>query len=102
MLYFDEIGRAEGRQLGPEPGKGAVLYHCSGEADFDGLPGDKLPLREAVKRKLNEDAPAPPERSDDGWLSATVRAIPMRWRGLTSMEMNSADEQQEKQFNRSS
>ena len=59
MLDFDNIGRAEGRHTGPKPGKGAVLYHSSGEADFDGLPGDQLPSREAVKRKLNEDAPAP-------------------------------------------
>jgi hypothetical protein len=42
-----------------------VLHYSSGEADFDGLPGDELPPREAVKRKLNEDAPAPPERSAD-------------------------------------
>ena len=48
-------------ELGPRPGEGAVVHHCSGEADFDGLPGDELPPREAVKRKLNEDAPAPPE-----------------------------------------
>ena len=44
---------------------GAVLHHSSGEADFDGLPGDELPPREAVKRKLKEDAPAPPESSAD-------------------------------------
>lgn len=55
-LGWDEWGR------GPKPGQGAVVHHCSGEADFDGLPGDQLPPREAVKRKLNEDAPAPPER----------------------------------------
>ena len=42
-----------------------MVHFCSGEADFDGLPGDQLPSREAVKRKLNEDAPAPPERSAD-------------------------------------
>ena len=65
MLDFDELGRAEGTRLGPKPGKGAVLYHSSGEADFDGLPGNELPSREAVKRKLEEDAPAPPERSAD-------------------------------------
>ena len=59
------MGRAEGRQTGPRPGKGAVLHHSSGEADFDGLPGDELPSRESVKRKLNEDAPAPPERFAD-------------------------------------
>jgi hypothetical protein len=65
MLYFDDMGRAEGRHLGPKPGKGAVVHHFSGEADFDGLPGDELASREAVKRKLKEDAPAPPERCVD-------------------------------------
>ena len=65
MLDLDDLGRAEGRDLGPRPGRGAVVYHCSGEADFDGLPGDVLPPREAVKRKLNVDAPAPPGRSAD-------------------------------------
>ena len=65
MLDIDEIGWAEGRQVGPRPGQGAVLYHSSGEADFDGLPGDALPPREAVKRKLREDAAAPSEMSAD-------------------------------------
>ena len=65
FLDLDDTGRDEGRSLGPRPGRGAVLYHCSGEADFDGLPGDVLPSREAVKRKLNEDAPAEPRRSVD-------------------------------------
>jgi hypothetical protein len=63
VLDLDDLGRAEGSELGPRPGRGAVVYHCSGEADFDGLPGDRLPPREAVKRKLNEDATAPPETS---------------------------------------
>ena len=61
VLEFDDIGRSEGAHSGPKPGRGAVLHHCSGEADFDGLPGDELPRREAVMRKLKEDAPAPPE-----------------------------------------
>ena len=65
MLDFEDIGRAEGRVRGPRPGMGAVLHHSSGEADFDGLPGDELPTREAVRRKLREDAPAPPEGSAD-------------------------------------
>ena len=65
MPGTDDMGRDEGRELGPEPGKGAVVHHCPGEADFDGLPGDELPSREAVRRKLREDAPAPPERSAD-------------------------------------
>jgi len=65
MLEFDDIGRAEGGELGPRPGMGAMLYHFSGEADFDGLPGDELPTREAVRRKLREDASAPQE-----WFAA--------------------------------
>ncbi len=65
VLEFDAMGGDEGRQLGPKPGDGAVLHHSSGEADFDGLPGDELPSWEAVKRKLREDAPAPAERSAD-------------------------------------
>jgi hypothetical protein len=60
MAGTDDMGRDEGRELGPKPGRGAVVHHCPGEADFDGLPGDELPPRDAVKRKLNEDAPAPP------------------------------------------
>ena len=40
-------------------------HHSSGEADFDGLPGDELPSREAVRRKLREDAPSSPEKSTD-------------------------------------
>jgi hypothetical protein len=62
MMKLDDLGREDLRPLGPKPGRGAVLYYSSGEADFDGLPGDELPSREAVKRKLAEDAPAPPER----------------------------------------
>lgn len=65
MLDFDDLGRDEGKQLGPRSGKGAVLHHSTGEADFDGLAGDELPRREAVKRKLHEDAIAPSEMSAD-------------------------------------
>jgi hypothetical protein len=65
MPGIDDLGRDEGRNLGPEPGKGAVVHHSPGEADFDGLPGDELPPREAVRRKLREDAAAPPEESTD-------------------------------------
>jgi hypothetical protein len=65
MLDLDDIGRAEGKQPGPKPGHGAVLHQFSGEADFDGLPGDELPSRESVKRKLREDALAPSESSAD-------------------------------------
>lgn len=60
-IDVDDMGSEEGGHLGPQPGKGAVIHHSSGEADFDGLPGDELPSREAVKRKLNEEATAPPE-----------------------------------------
>jgi len=65
MLDFDDLGRDEGSHPGPRPGNGAVIYHCSGEADFDGLPGDVLPPWESVKRKLREDAVAPAETSVD-------------------------------------
>jgi hypothetical protein len=65
MATPDDMGRDEGDELGPEPGKGAVIHQSSGEADFDGLPGDALPSRKAVKRKLDEDAPAPPEKAAD-------------------------------------
>jgi hypothetical protein len=41
-----------------------MLFHRAyGEADFDGLPGDELPVREAEKRKLWEDAIFPPALS---------------------------------------
>jgi hypothetical protein len=43
MLFRDDLGREEGYLVGPEPGKGAVVFTCSGEEDFDGLPGDVLP-----------------------------------------------------------
>ena len=65
MLNFDDFGRDEGWHVGPRPGNGAVLHYSSGEADFDGLPGNVLPTWESVKRKLWEDAPAPPSRFAD-------------------------------------
>jgi hypothetical protein len=65
MTAPDEMGRDEGNELGPEPGKGAVIHSSSGEADFDGLPGDVLPSREAVKKKLSQDQAAPPVKSAD-------------------------------------
>jgi hypothetical protein len=37
------IGVSSGEERGPQPGDGAVIHHSSGEADFDGLPGDELP-----------------------------------------------------------
>jgi hypothetical protein len=66
MLDFDDLGRDEVRPLGPKPGKAAVVHHSSGEADFDGLPGDELPPREAEMRKFVEDAPAARQRTADG------------------------------------
>ena len=65
MLDFDDFGSAEGELIGPRPGRGAVVHVCSGEADFDGLAGNVLASREAVKRKLKEDASAPPAESAD-------------------------------------
>lgn len=62
MLGFDDLGSDEKRPVGPRPGSGAVIHHCSGEADFDGLPGDELASREMVKRKLAEDAIASPAK----------------------------------------
>jgi hypothetical protein len=65
MPAVDDMGRDEGKLLGPEPGKGAAIHQSSGEADFDGLPGDELPPRESVKRQLGEDQPAPPAKAAD-------------------------------------
>jgi len=65
MIGPDDMGRDEGDELGPEPGKGAVIHDSSGEADFDGLPGDVLPPIEQVKRKLGEDRVTPPKKNAD-------------------------------------
>jgi hypothetical protein len=65
MIGPDQMGRDEGGKLGPEPGKGAVVHESSGEADFDGLPGDVLPPTESVKKKLAEESPAPPRKDGD-------------------------------------
>ena len=54
-------GRSSGDSRGPEPGDGAVIHHSSGEADFDGLPGDVLPPIKDAER----DQPYPPKRSAD-------------------------------------
>jgi hypothetical protein len=59
------MGRAERAETGPAPGGGAVVSYCSGEADFDGFPGDELLPLEVVKQKHQKDAPAPPERFAD-------------------------------------
>ena len=52
----DEMGRDEGRVIGPEPGKGADVHELSGEADFDGLPGDELPPRKQTETKADRKA----------------------------------------------
>jgi hypothetical protein len=65
MPANDDMGRAEGKERGPEPGKGAVVHESNGTADFDGRPGDQLPPREAVKEKLTKDRPCPPEKAED-------------------------------------
>ncbi len=57
----DELGRSEGDERGPEPGQGAVIHESSGEADFDGLPGDVLP----PKKDVVKDQPYPPEKAAD-------------------------------------
>ena len=54
------FGRSEER--GPDPGDGAVIHHSSGEADFDGLPGDVLP---PVKDDPDRKEPYPRKRSAD-------------------------------------
>ena len=55
------IGVSSREERGPEPGDGAVIHHSSGEADFDGLPGDELPPIKDADR----DQPYPPKRSAD-------------------------------------
>ena len=57
----NEMGRSEGNERGPKPGDGAVVHQNSGEADFDGLPGDVLP----PKKDAKDDEPAPPGESAD-------------------------------------
>lgn len=55
MYAPDDMGRDEGDELGPEPGKGAVVHQLNGEDDFDGLPGDKLPPK---KKRQGDDSDA--------------------------------------------
>ena len=55
MLFRDELGREEGYEVGPEPGKGAVVYTCTGEDDFDGLPGDELPPQRSTSDQRSRD-----------------------------------------------
>jgi hypothetical protein len=61
MWSPDQIGREEGPLPGPEPGKGAVVHHSSGESDFDGLSGDELP-----PRKAEESWQQPPPEKPNG------------------------------------
>jgi hypothetical protein len=58
---FGGIGRSSGDERGPAPGDGAVVHHSSGEADFDGLPGDVPPPTKDPDR----DLPYPHKRSAD-------------------------------------
>jgi hypothetical protein len=55
------IGGSSSDERGPQPGDGAVIHHSSGEADFDGLPGDvPPPIKDA-----HCDQPYPPQRAGD-------------------------------------
>ena len=56
------FGRSEGGERGPDPGDGAVIHESSGEADFDGLPGNVLP---PVKGDPDREQPYPRKRSAD-------------------------------------
>lgn len=55
------VGESTGEKRGPEPGEGAVIHHSSGEADFDGSPGDVPPS----DKTANRDLPYPPDKSAD-------------------------------------
>ena len=52
------IGRSSGDNRGPDPGDGAVIHHSSGEADFDGLPGNELPPIKRTERDLSSSRSA--------------------------------------------
>ena len=56
------FGRSEGGERGPDPGDGAVIHESSGEADFDGLPGNVLP---PVKDDSDREQSYPRKRSAD-------------------------------------
>ena len=56
QMLTDPMGRSESKMQGPLPGDGAVVHECSGEADFDGLPGDALPPRKDAEKAK----PCPP------------------------------------------
>jgi uncharacterized membrane protein YuzA (DUF378 family) len=55
------VGHSSGETRGPRPGEGAVIHHSSGEADFDGTPGEAQP---AIK-DVNRDLPYPEKKSAD-------------------------------------
>jgi hypothetical protein len=59
MTGLEEIERSEGDNLGPDPGKGAVIHSSMGEADFDALPGGALP----PKKDVQKDQPFPLEHA---------------------------------------
>jgi len=65
MYEPDDMGRDEGEERGPEPGRGADMYQLSGEKDFDGLSGDVLPPKKSEMKpeKLagKVDQPVPPK-----------------------------------------
>ena len=61
MSAPDPIGESEGDDRGPAPGQGKVIHHSSGEADFDGTPGDELP----PKKDPEKDLPYPPDKAAD-------------------------------------
>ena len=58
---WDRTGRSSGDERGPEPGDGAVIHHSSGEADFDGLPGNIPP----PVKNADRDLPYPRKKSAD-------------------------------------
>jgi hypothetical protein len=49
--FFHDLRADDGEQRGPAPGEGAVVHDSSGNADFDGLPGDELPARKTQPEK---------------------------------------------------
>lgn len=55
------LGHSSGGERGPNPGEGAVIHHSSGEADFDGSPGNVPP----PNKDANRDLPYPPKKSAD-------------------------------------
>ena len=53
--------RSSADERGPEPGDGAALHHSSGEADFNGLPGNVPPPIKDPDR----DLPYPHKKAAD-------------------------------------